>query len=136
MHQLAISAKHASMPATISERIRVLRARARENQDKIAELAGVSQSLVGKWERGESLPDAEQVRVLAQHWNVSADYLVGLSMSPTGLDPDTFLVDLEAWENGPRSEVWWAKIPRRHRIVDFAEWQKMREIPRADRKRT
>ena len=46
-------------------------------QEHLAVMCNVRQSCVSKWERGETLPDAEMIVVLCDIFNVSADYLLG-----------------------------------------------------------
>ena len=67
------------MKSIISARIKELRKEKGINQTELSALAGVKQSCVSKWERGETLPDAEMIALLCQIFNVSADYLLGLS---------------------------------------------------------
>ena len=45
-------------------------------QEQIAEMLGVSRQAVAKWERGETLPDIENVIALADLYEVSVDSLV------------------------------------------------------------
>lgn len=45
-------------------------------QEQIAEKLGVSRQAVAKWERGDSLPDIENVIALADLYDVSVDSLV------------------------------------------------------------
>lgn len=45
-------------------------------QEQIAEKLGVSRQAVAKWERGETLPDIENVIALADLYEVSVDGLV------------------------------------------------------------
>ncbi len=53
-------------------------------QEQIAEKLGVSRQAVAKWERGESLPDIENVIALADLYEVSVDFLVrNMNNTPT-----------------------------------------------------
>lgn len=45
-------------------------------QEQVAEKLGVSRQAVAKWERGETLPDIENVIALADLYEVSVDSLV------------------------------------------------------------
>lgn len=45
-------------------------------QEQVAERLGVSRQAVAKWERGESLPDIENVIALADMYEISVDSLV------------------------------------------------------------
>ena len=61
-------------------------------QEDLAEIVGVSRQAVAKWESGESIPDLEKSRLLADAFNVSLDDLVnhekddnmGLGVAPRG----------------------------------------------------
>jgi transcriptional regulator with XRE-family HTH domain len=44
-------------------------------QEDIAEAVGVSRQAVAKWERGETIPDIEKCRILAELFGVSLDDL-------------------------------------------------------------
>ena len=48
------------------------------NQNDLAILCKVKQSCVSKWERGETLPDAEMLITLSEIFSVSTDYLLGI----------------------------------------------------------
>ena len=66
------------MKCLFSERIKELRLEKKLNQKSFAEQMGVKQSCVSKWERGETLPDAEMIILIVEFFNVSADYLLGI----------------------------------------------------------
>lgn len=51
-------------------------------QEQIAEKLGVSRQAVAKWERGESVPDIENVVALADIYEVTVDSLVRNMVSP------------------------------------------------------
>lgn len=61
-------------------------------QEELAEKIGVSRQAVAKWESGESLPDLEKSKMLAEVLNVSLDELanhepednLGLGLPPKG----------------------------------------------------
>lgn len=61
-------------------------------QEDLAEKVGVTRQAVAKWESGESVPDLEKSRLLAQTLEVSLDALVnhepddnlGLGLAPKG----------------------------------------------------
>ncbi|MDR1093919.1 MAG: helix-turn-helix domain-containing protein [Clostridiales bacterium] len=61
------------------KRLRELRVEKGWNQRYLAGLLGMSQSNLSLWEGGQSLPDFMSVRKLAGIFDVSADYLLGLS---------------------------------------------------------
>ena len=66
------------MKCLISARIKELRTENKIRQEQLADLCNVKQSCVSKWERGETLPDAEMIIVLCDIFKVSADFLLGI----------------------------------------------------------
>lgn len=63
-------------------RLRELRIAADYNQTEIAELLGMQQNQYSRYERGErELPMHLFIR-LAEHYDVSLDYMVGLTDQP------------------------------------------------------
>ena len=69
-----------------------LRKMKKMTQEGIAEKVGVTRQAVAKWEAGESVPDLEKCRLLAELFGVSLDDLanyepeenMGLSLPPKG----------------------------------------------------
>ena len=59
------------------ERLRELRYEKGMTQAAIAKLLSVSKMAVSHWERGNSEPSIEQLKVLANFFDVSVDYLTG-----------------------------------------------------------
>lgn len=70
------------------ERLKMLREKAGVSQQKIADIVGVTQQAVGKWETGKAEPDLATVAKLAEYFNCSTDYLLGKSDDPRPPDPD------------------------------------------------
>jgi putative transcriptional regulator len=66
------------MKTKIAERIKELRIENGLNQTVLAARCNVKQSCVSKWERGETLPDAEMIILLTEIFGVSADFLLGI----------------------------------------------------------
>lgn len=66
----------------------MLREKAGVSQQKIADIVGVTQQAVGKWETGKAEPDLATVAKLAEYFNCSTDYLLGKSDDPRPPDPD------------------------------------------------
>lgn len=48
-------------------------------QKQLGEIVNVSQQAVGKWEKGIAEPDGTILTLLADHFNVTVDYLMGRS---------------------------------------------------------
>lgn len=57
-------------------------------QEQIAERIGVSRQAVAKWEKGEALPDIENIVALADIYEVTVDSLVRNVSAYSGAAPD------------------------------------------------
>lgn len=70
------------------ERLKMLREKAGVSQQKIADMVGLTQQAVGKWENDKAEPDLATVTKLAEIFDCSTDYLLGKSDDPHPPDPD------------------------------------------------
>jgi len=69
-----------------AQRIRDLRIDHDKSQAQIAAILGTSKNQVGKYERGEQEMPIKHLIALCEYYNVSADYILGLSKGlPYGL---------------------------------------------------
>lgn len=64
------------MDNSLGRRLRLLRKGNGDTQNDIAKLLGVTREAVSQWERGENTPTIETLKVLAQRYQVSLDYIV------------------------------------------------------------
>lgn len=69
----------------LSENLLTLRKQKKLTQEEAAEKAGVSRQALAKWESGETLPDIERCRRLAELYGVTLDDLVNYSEKEEGL---------------------------------------------------
>lgn len=70
--------------AELGNKIRVLRENKKETQDDLKKVLNFNnRQQVSYIERGDRLPTLEQIGILAQHYNVTTDYLLGLSAVAT-----------------------------------------------------
>ena len=60
-------------------RLRKLRKLKKESQQEIGELIGVNPNQVSEMENGHTTTTFEKLYLLCEHFNVSADYLLGLT---------------------------------------------------------
>ncbi len=67
-------------------RVKKLRKRAGEQQAELAEAVGMSQGSVSDIENGRKTTSFEKLARICQHYNVSADYLLGLIDEPRPLN--------------------------------------------------
>lgn len=66
--------------SVFKERLKLLREEVPGlTQRKFAKILNVSSSTVGMWETGERKPDIDTAGIIAKHFNVTSDYLLGLS---------------------------------------------------------
>lgn len=63
----------------IGRRISSLRNEKKINQRDFAEILGVSNGAVGMWETNKRQPDLETIKNIASFFNVTTDYLLGIS---------------------------------------------------------
>jgi transcriptional regulator with XRE-family HTH domain len=65
---------------TFAERLKMLRQEKEVTQTKIGELLGVSARMISFYEMGKHIPrDAESLIKLAKYFDVSLDYLLGMT---------------------------------------------------------
>lgn len=67
-----------------AQRLRELRKRDGVSQAAVAQMLGISQQAVGKWEKGRATPEPQALARIAQFFSVSADYLIGCSDGTMG----------------------------------------------------
>ena len=66
-----------------SVRLVNIRKKKNETQQQLADSIGVSRSTIASYENGLSIPDIEVLAMIANHFNVSTDYLLGLQDNTT-----------------------------------------------------
>jgi transcriptional regulator with XRE-family HTH domain len=60
-----------------SVRLKAMRKDRKERQEDIAKLLKVQRTTVGEYERGNIVPPIDKIKILADHFEVSVDYLMG-----------------------------------------------------------
>lgn len=77
-----------------ADRFRDLKAKEGYSRKKLAMLLDISESNIPRYESGDQLPSSETLKKMAQLFNVTSDYLIGLTDDPstsiweTNLDRD------------------------------------------------
>ena len=66
----------------LSERLRELRAKHNVTQAKLSDNCDIALRSLRYYESGERIPDGNTIIKLCTYFNVSADYLLGLSDNP------------------------------------------------------
>ena len=67
------------------KRLKSLRQERNLSQAELAEVLGTTRQQVGKWELGIQMMGVDKYINLAQYYNISADYLLGLIDTPKKL---------------------------------------------------
>lgn len=62
---------------SFSIKIKTLRKENKKTQQNMADLLKIRRSTYGEYERGKILPPMDKIKILADHFEVSVDYLVG-----------------------------------------------------------
>ena len=60
-----------------SQRLKALREKKGLTQDALARELGIGRAALGLYENGDRQPNIEILRRIAEHFNVSSDYLIG-----------------------------------------------------------
>ena len=71
------------------ERLKQLRAEKNISQAALANVMGVSQQAVAKWEADKATPDPSAISKLADYFGVTSDYLLGRTDTPRPVNPST-----------------------------------------------
>ncbi len=66
-----------------AEKLKKARIDAGYKQTQVEEKTGIKQQNISKYENGKLEPNLETLGILAQLYNVSADWLLGVSIQPT-----------------------------------------------------
>lgn len=70
---------------SLAERLKFLRESKGLSLRKLAEKVNIHFSTLGSYEQGRRNPDIETLKMLAEFYNVSVDYLLGLVDDPRGI---------------------------------------------------
>lgn len=73
-----------------SERLKTVRQSKSLTQEQVAHIMGVTRSAVSLYEAGQREPSYDQLKLLADYYNVSTDYLLGYATRDNGSDESTF----------------------------------------------
>ena len=68
----------------ISKRLKELRESVGLSQNKLAQISGMKQSSINRYENGSATPSPENMVKLADYYDVSLDYIYGRTDNPQG----------------------------------------------------
>lgn len=74
-------------------RIRELRKNKGWSSNDLAEILGVSQPTITRWENGSAIPDVNTLKKLSEIFNITVDDLIGDKNSELKITIDDFLSD-------------------------------------------
>lgn len=77
-----------SMSSNFAERLQELRAKHAQTQKDVALAVETNEGTVSRWERSDGFPRYEQLVSLAEHFDVTTDYLVGREPSAAAHAPE------------------------------------------------
>lgn len=92
----------------VGERLRDLRKGRGYSRRELAELLEIGEANIQRYETGDSDATSENVLKIARHFNVSTDYLLGLTNTPASFGNDLSIDELAviaAWRRGERIEA-------------------------------
>ena len=92
------------------DRLKKLRIQSGHSQESLAELLGIGNRQIWRYENGETEPDGDTVARISQALEVSADYLLGLTDDPNPNLQQSDLSEKEraaiaAWRQGNYREA-------------------------------
>lgn len=108
----------------VGERINELRKKNGFTQEQLAELLRVSPQAISKWERGVANPDLYLIPSIAEVFNVSSDYLLGIAMPDTEGRLERLERQIEELTAGKRKDFAEPK-PREDRRAACFDFRKM-----------
>lgn len=78
--------------------LKELRQRRKMTQADLANVLGITQQAVARWESNKSAPDIETLKELSKYFNVSTDYLLGqdIKSNPLSKEQITLLKDFDS----------------------------------------
>ena len=89
---------------SVAERIKTLRESSKMTQNQLADLVGVAQVMISRYEKGLKKPGFETIQRLAKVFDVSTDYLMGITDTPRNSSP-AFSVMLKEWLDEDQSRL-------------------------------
>lgn len=102
-----------------AKRVKALRERNRETQKDVGDLIGYGPATVARYEKGERGIGDDIIRILAKHWNVAVDYILGLTDTE---DPIAYALETAAAEDAGAAEYAAQQRAERMRRVNFFDY--------------
>ncbi|MEK5175130.1 helix-turn-helix domain-containing protein [Heyndrickxia sp. FSL W8-0496] len=74
--------------STLGERLKKARERKGLSQTEVYRRTNINNKTLSRYEKGGSEPDSETLKILANIYDVSADYLLGISTNESPIEKD------------------------------------------------
>ena len=118
-------------------RLKELRDSKSMTQSQLAEVLGVSQQAVGKWERETASPNDEMLKKIAALFFTTTDYLLGYDDAPSYYTDQETAALAEQIKNNPGGRVLFdagkdLKPESIKEVMKFIEYQKSKEEHNTD----
>lgn len=113
----------------LSQRLVFLRKKKKKTQQEVADFLGISRPAYTAYERGNREPDYEILKNIASYFEVSTDYLLGHSDTPSLTNEEEF----HAFLNNPDLELWYKELPENDE-EDLEALKQMWEIIKKNKK--
>lgn len=69
----------------LSQKLNIIMTQQNVTAYKMSKDTGISDRLIGYWKKGDKLPSAENLIIIAKYFSISVDYLLGLTDVPNSL---------------------------------------------------
>ncbi|MGF9909518.1 helix-turn-helix domain-containing protein [Brevibacillus porteri] len=76
------------MSSVFGDRLRSLREAKDMKQEELGEIAGVGKATISGYEKGKRFPDFEKLVLMANHFGVTTDYMLGRTEDPYSSSPN------------------------------------------------
>jgi transcriptional regulator with XRE-family HTH domain len=125
------------MSATFGERLRTLRLGKGLTQKHLAVYFKLSESTIGMYERGEREPSFQLIKAFASYFEVSIDYLLGITDVPSSSQTirEPFAAYLYEGQLDPETERFlteYLRAPRQKREELQQIWEIIKQRPEKD----
>lgn len=112
-----------------TQRLKNARRNAKLTQEELAIKVNTTKATISNYENGHSTPSNDMLILLSDKLNISTDYLLGRSTTPTMSEQEEF----EAFANNPELERWYKDLPNSDE-EDLESLKQMWEIIKKNRK--
>ncbi len=114
--------------------IRELRTKNRMSQSQLAKVVNVHQTAVSQWENGLTNPDISSAKLLAEYFNVTTDYILGLTevAAPPGTSRKTLSERLLLLRNKKGVSTFTVSETLRIKHSEYTDFEKGVKEPTID----